>query len=338
MKIEANNVELKRLDIRGGFYGVFADSVNKPKLLSLRTSGAIAEGVYLLRTDDALLSKCRSYDNGLNGFFLQDNSPGKGASIKKCRAYRNLNSGIQLLRLDEVKVESCRCYENDLGIRVALVSGASVLKNKCWKNAAGISVGSRSTDCLVEGNTLTDNQFTGLYVTDSLGVARKNSSKKNKIGFFMDFSEDFTTEWVFENNTAEKNSEFGFEIQGNDSTFTGNNAIDNQGVGFYIQSESCCNQVEDNLASGNAGHGFLVDMFASFIPDHSPTTGNRSLGNEGDGFHAHDFSGNAVFKDNFVDENSGFGYVDNGTDTVFEGNECGGNNAAGPSNPIGLCD
>ena len=329
--IAADGVELKRLDIRGGSFGVASDNASNLRLLSLKVRNANADGIFLRRADDALLSKCRSFDNGGNGIFLEINSPGAVSVIKKCRAYQNASNGIKLEQGHGTRVESCRVYENgNTGIRVFEVDDSQILKNRAWGNATGLAVVGTSTDSVVEGNVLSSNQFTGLVVGQSTGVARRNVSEKNRVGFFVAGE----TDWTFEGNKARRNTSHGFELDG-PNTFLRNESTDNQGIGFYvIADEALGSQLTDNLASGNADHGFLVAP-AEVVPH--VLEGNSSISNGGDGFHAEVDTFDSKFENNFSDENDGYGFVDNGAN-IFEGNTCGGNNAAGPSNPVGLCD
>ena len=125
------------------------------------------------------------------------------------------------------------------------------------------------------------------------------------------------------------------------ATFSRNEARGNQGDGFRF-FPGPRGQFADNVAKENAGHGFLVKPFVDQGPfdNPAPIVGNRSTSNGGDGFHAEDEpldEFELVFTDNFADGNAGFGFVENGTN-LFEGNTCGGNNGAGESSPVGLCD
>ena len=333
--IAADNVELKRLDIRGGSFGVASDNASNLRLLSLKVRDANADGIFLRQADNALLSKCRSFDNGGNGIFLEINSPGAVSVIKKCRAYRNASNGIKLEQGHGTRVESCRVYENaNTGIRVFEMDDAQIKKNRVSENVIGLAVIGRSTDCVVEDNVFSKNLSSGFLVGESIGVARNNRSEKNKVGFFV---EDGLF-WVFERNKAQGNSSYGFELRGSwSTTYIQNIATDNLGDGFYLLPGPG-GLFADNLAEGNAGHGFLIRPHISepvFNPH--PLVGNRSISNEGDGFHAQAETFEISFTDNFSDKNAGFGFVDSG-DNIFVDNTCGGNNAAGPSSPVGLCD
>ena len=333
--IAADDVELKRLDIRGGSFGVASDNASNLRLLSLKVRDATADGIFLRQSDNALVSKCRSFDNGGNGIFLEINSPGAVSVIQKCRAYRNASNGIKLEQGHDTRVESCRVYENaNTGIRVFEMDDAHIKKNRVSENAIGLAVIGRSTDCVVEDNVFSKNQSLGFLVGESIGVARNNRSEKNKVGFFV---EDGLF-WVFERNKAQENTSYGFELRGSwSTTYIQNEATDNLGDGFYLLPGPG-GLFADNLAEGNAGHGFLIRPHISepvFNPH--PLVGNRSISNSGDGFHAQAETFEISFTDNFADENAGFGFVDKGAN-LFEDNTCGGNNAAGPSNPVGLCD
>ena len=330
--IVADDVELKRLDIRGGSSGVVGLDVSNAKLLSLRVHNASSHGISLFNfnADNALFSKCRVYDNGGNGITAS------GSLIKKCRVYKNGFNGISLV--ERSKVESCRVYENGTaGVSLQDSSDCIIEKSRFWKNATGILVGDRSTGIVVEDNIFSNNLGDGFRVFESIGVARNNRSEKNRVGFFV-----VEASWVFEGNEARENASAGFDLQGMwSSDISRNEARGNLGVGFrFIPGPG--GQFADNVAKENAGHGFHVKPFAAQGPfdGHPPVDGNRSLFNGGDGFHAEDEPYEEFelrFTDNFADGNAGYGFVENGNN-VFEGNTCGGNNTAGPSNPVGLCD
>ena len=330
--IAADNVELKRLDIRGGSFGVVGLDVSNAKLLSLRVHNASSHGISLFNfnADNALFSKCRVYDNGGNGITAS------GSLIKKCHVYKNGFNGISLV--DRSKVESCRVYENGTaGVSLQDSSDCIIEKSRFWKNATGILVGDRSTGIVVEDNVFSNNLGDGFRVFESIGVARNNRSEKNRVGFFM-----VEASWVLEGNEARRNASDGYDLRGNwSSNFSRNEAKDNQGVGFRFLPGPR-SQFADNVAKENAGHGFLVKPYTAQGPfdDPAPVLGNRSTSNGGDGFHAEEETREEfelVFTDNFADGNAGFGFLDNGTN-LYEGNTCGGNNAAGESNPVGLCD
>ncbi len=368
--IAADGVELKRLDIRDGSIGVTADSVNNLKLLSLRVHDANGDGIVLVSAEDALLSKCRVYDNGENGITLEG---GKDCTIKKCRTYGNGYSGVLLT--DQIvisnrnpdtesftetavpgighKVESCRSYENFIGINVIGGEDIGLVKNRCSRNYEGASVSgfvdSTSTlNILVESNLFSDNEGSGFFVSESQGIARNNVSKNNKgSGFFASFGDYVSTNWVYENNTAEGNDGGGFGVFTNESRFVGNKSINNQSFGFHFNGTAGeggpgTTQAVDNLASGNGSHGFFIEGHRLNILGEHAMENNRSVSNGGDGFHYRAEDGwptlPSLFQDNFADENAGYGFVDNNSSNSYEGNECGGNNAAGPSNPVGLCD
>ena len=330
--IAADNVELKRLDIRGGTFGVVGLDVSNAKLLSLRVHNASSHGISLFNfnADNALFSKCRVYDNGGNGITAS------GSLIKKCRVYKNGFNGISLV--ERSKVESSRVYENGTaGVSLQDSSDCIIEKSRFWKNATGILVGDRSTGIVVENNVFSENLGDGLRIFESIGVARNNRSEKNRVGFFA-----VEASWVFEGNEARENASAGFDLQGMwSSDISRNEARDNLGVGFrFLPGPN--GQFADNVAKENAGHGFLVKPFdpQGIFPNPAPVVGNRSIANGGDGFHAEDEPVEAFvlsFTDNFADGNAGFGFVENGNN-VYEGNTCGGNNAAGESNPVGLCD
>ena len=268
-------------------------------------------------------------------------SPGAGGKLKKCRTYRNGFGGIAIREGQGTRVDSCRSYDNAFeGIFVFGGDGIRLVKNRCSNNHTGVFIGGfedvvATVNARVENNVFENNRDAGFQVQDSQGVASKNVSKNNRTGFLVDYGEDATTDWLFKDNSAQKNSEDGFFVQISGNTFDGNKSTDNQRHGFYLRddNESGGSLLDDNLASDNGGHGFLVE---NGNPPHQ-LVDNRALSNGGDGFHAVADASGTTFADNFSDENAGFGFVDNGSN-VFEGNTCGGNNAAGPSNPVGLCD
>ena len=76
--------------------------------------------------------------------------------------------------------------------------------------------------------------------------------------------------------------------------------------------------------------------------DDNTVSENEAEDNAGDGFQVEGATGN-VFTDNESSGNGGYGFADDtGADAAsvqnsYEDNECKGN-AAGPSNPAGLCD
>jgi len=65
-------------------------------------------------------------------------------------------------------------------------------------------------------------------------------------------------------------------------------------------------------------------------------TNNKAKRNTGDGFEATAASATNTFTNNKSKRNTGFGYVNDGTGNVFIENKCK-NNAAGGSDPTGLC-
>ncbi len=228
--IAVDGVELKRLDIRGGSFGVASENASNLRLLSLKVRDANADGIFLRRADDALLSKCSSFDNGGSGIFLEINSPEAVSVIKKCRAYRNASNGVNLEQGHGTRVESCRVYENaNTGIRVFGVGDTQILKNRVWGNSTGLAVVGTSTDSAVEGNVLSSNQFAGLVVAQSTGVARRNVCENNRVGSDVAGG----TGWTFEGNKARRNTSHGFELEG-PNTFLRNESTDNQGIGFYV--------------------------------------------------------------------------------------------------------
>ena len=203
--IAAANVELKRLDIRGGSFGVVGLDVSNAKLLSLRVHDASSHGISLFNfnADNALFSKCRVYDNGGNGITAS------GSLIKKCRVYKNGFNGISLV--ESSKVDSCRVYENGaVGVSLQDSSDCIIKKSRFWKNATGILVGDRSTGILVEDNVFSNNLGDGFRVFESIGVARNNRSENNRFGFFM-----LEASWVLEGNEARGNTSDGFHLRGN---------------------------------------------------------------------------------------------------------------------------
>ncbi len=232
-----------------------------------------------------------------------------------------------------------------MGIRIAGGDGVRVVKNRCWENARGMfiygDVGEglpNPTNCLIENNTFYDNQSAGFSASEAQGIVRKNVSRNNRFGFRD--AEAFATQLLFKDNRAEGNSEDGFSLGSLGTVLDGNNSIDNQRYGFHLLGGDGASSLhlEDNLASGNVNHGFFVEEGSS---DHT-FEDNRSVSNGGDGFYiASDAA--SVITGNFADGNSGFGFVDEGSDNpsapnTFVGNECGGNNGAGESSPVGLCD
>ena len=374
MTIAADGVELKRLDIRGGSIGVTADSVNNLTLLSLRVHDANRNGIFLVSAEDALLSKCRVYDNGENGITLEG---GKDCTIKKCRTYGNGYSGVLLTDQIVIsnrnpdtesftetavpgighKVESCRSYENRYGIFVEGGEDIELVKNRCSKNQRegvyldGHVESTYGINILVESNLFSDNGRNGFFAEEAKGIARNNVSKNNKgSGFFANYGDYSKTIWVYENNTAEGNDEVGFRVFAAGGSFVGNKSINNQSFGFCFKGVSdrkfapFTTQVVDNLASGNGSHGFLIEDRGDpilILGEHT-LEDNRSVSNGGDGFHYRAEDGlptlPVLFQDNFADENDGYGFVDNISSNNYDGNQCGGNNGAGPSNPVGLCD
>ncbi len=339
--VTADNVELKQFDIRGGSIGLVAKNVDRLKLQSLRVRDSEDDGIYLFQVDNVFINKCKAYDNESRGIVLEVTSPGAGGKIKKCRAYRNGFQGIVIQQGQGTRVDSCRAYGNGFdGIFVFGGDGIRLVKNRCSNNATGMFIGGfedvvATVNAVVENNVFENNSDAGFQVQDSQGVASRNVSKNNVTGFLVDYGEDSTTDWLFKDNSAEKNSEDGFLVQISGNAFDGNKSTDNQRHGFYLRddNESGGSLLDDNLSSGNGGHGFLVE---NGNPPHQ-LVDNRALSNGGDGFHAVADAAGTTFADNFSDNNNGFGFVDNGANT-FEGNTCGGNNAAGSSNPVGLCD
>ena len=329
--IAANNVELKRLDIRGGTFGVLTSGfVSRPKLLSLRVHEASSHGISLLNADNGLLSKCRIYDNGGNGISASN------SSMKKCRVYKNGFHGIS--PGSQSTIDSCRVYENGAaGVTLHEDTDAVIKKSRFWKNANGILVGDRSTGIVIENNVFSNNLGDGLRIFESVGVARNNRSEKNRVGFFA-----VEASWVFEGNEARRNASVGFDLQGMwSSDISRNEARGNLGVGFRFLPGPA-GQFADNVAKENADHGFLVKPFVDQGPFDNPASvvGNRSTFNGGDGFHAEEESLEEFvlsFTDNYSDGNVGYGFVEDG-DNIYEGNTCGGNNGAGPSDPVGLCE
>ena len=345
LTIVADDVELKQFDTRGGSFGVTASNVSGVKLQSLRVQNAQADGVFLRNVQNASLIKCRVYGNGGIGVLFESNNPGAGNAIQKCRVYENTGYGISLEQSPGTLVESSRVYDNGLiGISGGdAVQGLRIRKNRVWGHAwYGIMLGYESGSHVVESNVCSKNGI-GIFLAGSAGVARRNVCEKNEIGFEIGVSA-----WLVEGNKARKNTSDGFRVddasEGSDNVLRKNESTDNGGHGYRLESGTSDSLFVDNLAKGNAGHGFLVRPFGGETP--FVLDGNRALSNGGDGFNVEDTtayaSGEArtVLTGNFSDSNTGFGFVSDAANVnvVFDGNECGGNNAAGLSDPVGLCD
>ena len=342
--IAADDVELKQFDTRGGSFGVVADGVSNVKLQSLRVRNAQADGIFLRNVDSALLNKCRAYENGGIGIFLESNDASAGNVIQKCRVYKNSGYGISLEQSPGTLVEACRVYDNNLiGISGGTAShGLRIRRNRVWGHAwYGISLEYATSNHLVESNVCSKNGD-GIHLGGSHGVANRNVCEKNEIGFSLGESL-----WVLERNKARKNTSHGFEILGSPEggldRLTDNESSDNGGSGFRIFSSDRSSQYKDNLAKGNAEHGFHITPFGGLRG--AVFDGNSSLQNDGDGFLLteiegfHSIPATTAFNDNFADNNAGFGFVNAGVnDATFDGNSCGGNNEAGPSDPVALCD
>ncbi len=341
--IAADNVVLKQFDTRGGSFGVTASNVVSVKLQSLRVQNAQADGVFLRNVSNASLIKCRVYDNAGNGVLLEANDPGAGNAIQKCRVYKNSGNGISLEQSPGTLVESNRVYDNGpTGISGGdAVESLRIRKNRVWGHARyGIMFGYESGGHVAESNVCTKNGV-GIFLAGSAGVARRNTCDKNEIGFSLG-----TSAWTVEGNKARKNTSHGFvvdDFEGSENTLKKNESTDNQGSGFRILSGQSEGLYKDNLAKGNAEHGFHITPFGGL--NGSTFDGNRSLDNGGDGFNltenevGHSVPPTTIFTDNFADNNDGFGFVSVDDENVtYDGNTCGGNNAAGPSNPVGICD
>ncbi len=342
--VAADNVVLKQFDTRGGSFGVTASNVSNLRLQSLRVQNAQADGVFLRNVTNASLNKCRVYDNGGIGIFLEGNDPGAGSAIQKCRVYDNSGNGISLEQPGTL-VESNRIYNNgQTGIYGGdQVRRLRIRKNRVWGHAVyGIMFGYESGGHVAESNVCSENGI-GLFLAGSAGVAKRNICEKNEIGIEIGISA-----WLVENNKARKNTSDGFVVEndaaGSNDILRKNESTDNGGHGYRLESGTSDSLFTDNLARGNAGHGFLVRPFGGDDP--FVLEGNRAISNGGDGFNVEDTtaydSGEArtVLTDNFADSNTGFGFGSDpaNVNVVFDGNECGGNNAAGPSDPVGLCD
>ena len=343
--VTAGNVELKQFDTRGGSFGVTADGVSGLELQSLRIKDAQADGIFLSHIDDVFINKCRVYENAGKGILLENTSANTTNTIKKCRIYRNIGYGITLEEADETLIESCRIYDNgNFGIDVGEAAvGTQIKKNRVWGHFwYGIGMGYRSYDSIVEGNVCSKNGQ-GIHLGGSAGEARRNLCEKNEIGIELGESA-----WIVERNKARKNTSHGFLVddgaQGSDNTLTNNESTDNQGSGFRILSGESEGLYKDNLAKGNNLDGFHITPFGGLRG--ATFDGNRSLSNGGDGFRltenevSHSILPTTIFTDNFADSNDGFGFVNSpvNVDVTYEGNQCGGNNAAGLSSPVGLCD
>ena len=341
--VAADNVVLKQFDTRGGSFGVTASNVSVLKMQSLRIQNAQADGVFLRNVNNATLIKCRVYSNGGNGVLLEANDAGAGNAIQKCRIYKNSGNGITLEQSSGTLVESSRVYDNG---RIGISGGDAVRslrirKNRVWGHAVyGIMFGYESGGHVAESNVCSKNGI-GLFLAGSAGVARRNVCDKNEIGFSLG-----TSAWTVEGNKARKNTSHGFEVddfEGSDNILKKNQSTDNGGSGFRISSGQSEGLYKDNLAQGNAEHGFHITPFGGLRG--ATFDDNRSLGNGGDGFNltentvGHSVPPTTIFTDNFSDSNDGFGFVSVDDENVtYDGNTCGGNNAAGPSNPVGICD
>jgi parallel beta-helix repeat protein len=154
------------------------------------------------------------------------------------------------------------------GVILSGAAGTSITSNRATGSAAGVAIGTTSTDTTVEGNVFTVG-ISGIYV-DPFGntgtVIRNNTANDfDSSGIFVDAGTSVTT---IEGNRVERN-DTGITVRTATTTITANQAFDNTALG--IDAVAGVIDGGGNQASGNGDARQCVgvvctDPFAPLTP------------------------------------------------------------------------
>ncbi|MCA9281166.1 MAG: right-handed parallel beta-helix repeat-containing protein [Phycisphaeraceae bacterium] len=123
--------------------------------------------------------ECRTIDNGLDGVFLNG-----GGSATGCFSYNNGRNGISSTGAG--RIDACTALANDLhGIEV--LNDCQVISNICDNNGVlsteGAGIYGSGSDCRIESNTLTDNDY-GVRVISNGNLIVRCSASGNSVANF----------------------------------------------------------------------------------------------------------------------------------------------------------
>ncbi|MEM7391035.1 MAG: right-handed parallel beta-helix repeat-containing protein [Verrucomicrobiota bacterium] len=118
----------------------------------------------------SVISRCVAQNNGLFGFDLAT-----GSLITDSAARNNTSNGFDLV--GNTRMENCVSSQNQ-GNGVRTFSNTVILDSQFFDNSnSGILIS--SSDCRVEGNSVTDNDKTGIHVTSAGNLIIRNRAAGN---------------------------------------------------------------------------------------------------------------------------------------------------------------
>ncbi|OUS68695.1 hypothetical protein B1748_33110 [Paenibacillus sp. MY03] len=187
--------------------------------------------------------------------------------------------------------------ENEIGMKAHGRAGAIIRENRVSRNMErGILLLGSNSVCIVQGNTVTGNAKTGIYIGEQacpelvdnrvsgseIGilsedkaecVIRSNLISVNQIGLRADGQ----TSLVLLSNTASENGQ-GFLLSGNANVRAdGNSIVKSRSTGIHITGESVAS-IMNNRISENGGDGILAEDDVQIVFEQNAANANGGNG------------------------------------------------------------
>ena len=293
------------------------------KVIGCKVQNFGDKGIEVDDVDDVTIKNCTLIGNDSDGLRLKGNN----FIIRGNTAINNDNGiDIQSDSSDGLIVGNVAHSNNSEGIDMDGSDNKrnTFLNNKSFRNGnEGFRL--KGEDHTLIGNRAETNDGEGFQLTGGFrkSLVERNLSRGNdEQGFDCSGCDENT----FLRNVAINNVNEGFKINGDDNKLIKNLSIGNQEEGFDIDGDD--NEVTGNRAIGNQEDGFDINCNDSVEVDvddegvcGGPIIGNRSIRNVDDhGFDLHDLDDTTVSGNKSIgNEDEGF-YCNSCKDVLFENN------------------
>jgi len=216
--------------------------------------------------------------------------------------------GILATSRNNITIKNCNVTGYSEGISLNFVFDSTITGNNSHHNGLGMRVNGSDRNMIFE-NVVNHNNSHGMFAASS--------------GERSDFN-------TIKDNTANQNGNIGiFWPFGGNNDFEGNSANHNSADGFLVRGS--LNDLIDNTANHNGRHGINVDN-----GDDNDLIDNTANHNGNDGIDIDPRTNRTNLNNNQASHNEGYGYDDDGTDSIFTDNKCV-KNSSGGSDPSDLC-
>lgn len=256
-------------------------------------------GIYFDNVDLSKITNCLIYGFHRNG--IHNNNASDGNNINGNTCFGNTDYGIFVNSSSGCIINSNGCEDNDTGMVIFDSSlSNTITSNNCNNNTkSGLWVFQNSEDNTVTGNICNHNDWFGILVS---GESTNNAITGNTCNY----------------NDATRS---GIQInESNENTVTGNQCSYNDMHGIHIyESERCT--ITGNTCNNNVVDGIQIEGTAAQDANYNTVVANQCNFNDDDGL---EISGGTdcnytVVDGNYLLDNTGTQYVDNGNQTQFWG-------------------